>query len=311
MKRLFHPGLLVTLVILALLPLAFPNSYFFDVAIRVCLSAIAAIGLNLLMGFAGQVSIGHAGFLAIGAYASAILSGRYGWPPLAALLVAAGAVALLAYLVAKPMLKLKGHSLTIATLGFGIIVLIVLTNEGAWTGGPDGMSVVPLSLAGWELGNEKRWYVLAAALLLIAIQLSLNLYDSPAGRALRALHGSEVAAKVAGIDTAAYKVRAFVISAVFASLAGSLTAHYSGFITPGLAGFLRSIELATMVVVGGMASTFGAVIGATLLTILPQLLGGLESYEMVAFGLILMLTMIFLPRGLVPTLRLRLRRVGK
>ncbi len=311
MKRALHPGLVATLVILVLLPFTFPNSYFFDVAIRVGLSAIAAIGLNLLMGFAGQVSIGHAGFLGIGAYASAILTSSYGWPPLAAMLGAAVLVALLAFLIAKPMLKLKGHALTIATLGFGIIVLIVLTNEGRWTGGPDGMSVGPLAVAGWQLGNEKQWYVLVALLLLVAIRLSLNLYDSPAGRALRALHGAEVAAKVAGIDTAAYKVRAFVISAVFASVAGSLTAHYSGFITPGLAGFLRSIELATMVVVGGMASTFGAVIGAALLTVLPQLLGGLESYEMVAFGLILMLTMIFLPRGLVPTLRERLRRAGK
>ena len=306
-----NSGLLATLAVLVVLPFAFPNSYFFDVAIHVMLSAIAAIGLNLLMGFAGQISIGHAGFLGIGAYASAMLTGRYGWPPLAAMFAAGLVVALFAYLIAKPMLRLRGHSLTIATLGFGIIVLIVLTNEGKWTGGPDGMAVGPLSVGGWELSNEKQWYVLVAALLLIALRLSLNLFDSPAGRALRALHGAEIAAKVAGIDTASYKVRIFVISAVFASIAGSLTAHYSGFITPGLAGFLHSIELATMVVVGGMASTFGALIGAALMTILPQLLGGLESYEMIAYGLILMLTMIFLPRGLVPTLRLRLRKAGK
>jgi branched-chain amino acid transport system permease protein len=310
MSKTLHPGLLATIAVLAVLPFAFPNSYFFDVAIHVGLSAIAAIGLNVLMGFAGQVSIGHAGFLAIGAYLSAILTGRFGWPPLAAMVAAGIVVALLAYLIAKPILRLKGHSLTMATLGFGIIVLIVLTNEGKWTGGPDGVAVEPLSVAGWEFANEKQWYALVAVLLVIAIRLSLNLYDSPAGRALRALHGAEVAAKAAGIDTASFKVRAFVISAVFASIAGSLTAHYTGFITPGLAGLLHSIELATMVVVGGMASTFGALIGAGLLTILPQLLGGLESYEMVAFGLILMLTVIFLPRGLVPTLSLRWRKGG-
>ena len=113
-----------------------------------------------------------------------------------------------------------------------------------------------------------------------------------------------------GVDVARFKVRAFVVSAVFAAVSGSLTAHYLGFISPSLAAFTHSVELATMVVLGGMASTFGALLGAALLTALPQLLGGLHGYEMVFFGLVLMLTMMFLPKGLVPTLALRLRRKG-
>ena len=302
MKKFFHASVLITIAVLALLPILLPNSYIIDIAIRIGLAAITAIGLNLLMGFAGQVSIGHAAFVATGAYASGILTAQFNWPPLLALVAAAVGVALLAYVIAKPILRLKGHSLTMATLGLGIIVNIVLINEVKWTGGPDGMSVGPLHVGPWALEGEFQWYALVAVLLVIAIVLSLNLYDSPAGRALRALHGSEVAAKVMGVDTAAFKVRVFVMSAVFASVAGSLSAHYSAFITPHMASFMSSVELATMVVVGGMASTFGVVLGAALLTLLPQVLGGLQEYKMVLFGLILMLTMIFLPKGMVPSL---------
>ncbi|GAB4170825.1 MAG: branched-chain amino acid ABC transporter permease [Rhodocyclaceae bacterium] len=300
--------LLLTALIVAALPLALPNSFYFDVAIRIYLNAVVAVGLNLLIGYAGQISLGHAGFLGIGAYASAILASRYGWPPAAAMIAASAAVALLAFIVGRPILKLKGHYLAMATLGMGIIVSIVLTTESAWTGGPDGMAVPAFGMFGGELRGERNWYWLAGALLLAAIWLACNLIDSPIGRALQALHGSEVAAQAAGIDTSRYKLMVFVISAVFASLTGSLLAHYVGFITPQLSGFFHSIELVTMVVVGGMASTYGAVVGAAILTVLPQLLSTFEGYELVAFGLILMLGMIFMPKGLVPSTAARLRR---
>jgi branched-chain amino acid transport system permease protein len=308
MNTFLRPSVLATIVVLALLPFLMPNDYVMDVAIRICLAAVVAIGLNLLMGFAGQVSIGHAAFVALGAYASAILTSRFGWSPVLALAAGALGVGIIAWLIAKPILRLKGHSLTMATLGLGIIINMVLVNEVAWTGGPDGMAVGPMQIGNQALVGETAWYVLAATLLTLAVVVSLNLFSSPAGRALRALHGSETAAAVMGVDVAAFKVRVFVLSAVFASVAGSLTAHYSGFITPGLAGFMPSVELATMVVVGGMASTFGVVFGACLLVALPQLLGGFEGYEMVFFGLILMLTVIFMPKGLVPTLAGLLRR---
>ena len=297
-----------TALILAVLPFLLPNNFMLDIAIRIAFAAGAVIGLTLLMGFAGQISIGHAGFLAIGAYGSAIATSRFGWPPLIAIAAAGIASAILAWLVAKPMLRLKGHSLTMATLGFGVIVNIVLINEVAVTGGPDGMAVPPLEVAGLALTDLRHWYAGAAIVLWLAILLSLNLYDSPCGRALRGLHGSEVAARVVGVDVALFKTRAFVMSAVMASVSGSLTGHYVGFISPQMASFAHSVELATMVVLGGMASTFGAVLGSAVLTMLPQLLGGLHGYESILFGLILMLTMMFLPRGIVPTLALKLRR---
>jgi branched-chain amino acid transport system permease protein len=292
--------------IVAILPLVLANSYHYEVAILVGLNAIVCVGLNLLIGYAGQISLGHAGFFGLGAYGSAILVARYGWPPLGALAAAVAGVALLSYVIGRPILKLKGHYLAMATLGLGIIISIVVATEDAYTGGPDGMSVPPLSVLGYALVGERVWYWAVGLLLIATVWLAINLIESPVGRALRALHGSEVAAEVIGIDSTRHKVMAFVLSAVFAAVAGALTAHYAGFVTPGKVTFLHSIELVTMVVFGGMASTFGAVVGAAVLTTLPQLLTVLKEYEMVAFGAVMMLTMIFMPKGLVPTLRARL-----
>jgi branched-chain amino acid transport system permease protein len=306
-----HAGLVILAAILVALPLLVGNAFYMDLAIRIAINAIVAIGLNLLIGYAGQISLGHAGFLGIGAYSSAVLTTHFGFPPLLAMLTGAAAVALLAFLVARPILRLKGHYLAMATLGLGIIISIVLTNEAAYTGGPDGMPVPGLSILGWDVTGDRTWYALLASLLFIVTWAARNLIDAPAGRALQAIHGSEVAAKVAGIDVARTKVRIFVFSAVLASLMGSLTAHYVGFLTPGQAGFFHSIELMTMVVVGGMASVFGSIVGAALLTLLPQLLSAFEGWETVVFGAILMTVMIFLPAGLVPSLRLRFAKGGQ
>ena len=300
-------ALALSAALMALLPLGLHNDWLLDLAIRIELNATAVVGLNLLIGHAGQISLGHAGFLALGAYASALLTTRAGWPPLLAMAAGMAGVGTLAFLVGRPILRLRSHYLAMATLGLGVIVSIALGNESAWTGGNDGMAVPPLSLWRWTVVSERAWYWLTSAVLLVSIALAENLVHSPLGRALRALHGSETAAEVAGVDTAGFKVRAFVLSAVFASAAGSLTAHHVGYITPQLSSFFHSIELVTMVVVGGMASTYGGVLGAVVLTTLPQLLARFEGLEMIIFGLLLMLTLIFLPRGLLPSLRLLVR----
>lgn len=306
-----YKGLMVLALILAVLPLALPNTFYFDVVIRIAINAIVVIALNLLIGYTGQISLGHAGFFGIGAYASGILTTQFNWSSVTALLAGALATAILAFIVARPILKLKGHTLTMATLGLGIIISIVITNEAQYTGGPDGIAVPAFEMFGWALSGEKVWYGVVAVLLVLVTWAALNLIDSPAGRALQAIHGSEVAARVAGIDTTSFKVRIFVLSAVVASLAGSLSAHYVGFVTPGIAGFFHSIELVTMVVTGGMASVFGSIVGAALLTLLPQLLSTFEGWETVVFGVILMLTMIFMPKGLVPTLARRFGKQGR
>jgi len=301
-------GLAALAVIIVLLPLALTNSFHYEIAILIGLNATVCVGLNLLIGYAGQISLGHAGFFALGAYGSTILTSEHGWPPILALIISAAAVALLAFIVARPILKLKGHYLAMGTLGMGIIISIALEQEVGLTGGPDGMPVDAFTVFGWEPANEQTWYWMVAALLLGTVWLALNLIDSPVGRALRAVHGSEIAAETMGVDTAHYKVRIFVVSAGLASVAGSFFAHYSGFITPTEGSFFHSIELVTMVVLGGMASTFGAVVGAAILTLIPQVLAAFHDYEMMIFGGVLMGMTIFMRKGLVPSLAEFIRR---
>lgn len=303
LKTARHGGMLALAAIIAMLPLFLPNSFYYDVAIMVGLNAIVCIGLNLLIGYAGQISLGHAGFFALGAYGSAILTGTYDWPPAGALLAGAAGTGLLAFAVARPIMKLSGHYLAMGTLGLGIIISIVLTQEVELTGGPDGMPVQGFSVLGWEPPGVLTWYWIVGGLLLLTVWLALNIVESPVGRALRAVHGSEAAARTAGVDVAHYKILIFVVSAVLASISGSIFVHYMGFITPSEAGFVHSIELVTMVVLGGMASIFGAVVGAAILTTLPQLLTFLHDYEMMGFGAILMGVMIFMPKGLVPAIQ--------
>ena len=299
-------GLVALAAIVALLPVVLVNDYLYNVAILVAINAIVCTGLNLLIGYAGQISLGHAAFFALGGYGSAILAVRYGLPVWVAMAASVAIVAALAFVVGRPTLRLKGHYLAMATLGLGVIVSIVLATEDRITGGPDGMAVPPLVLFGHAVQGERAWYWIAGGALIAAVWLAQNLIASPAGRALRALHGSVTAAETVGIDSARHKLRVFVISAVFAAVAGAMTAHYAGFITPSRGSFMHSVELVIMVVFGGMASTFGAVVGAAVLTTLPQLLTVLKDYEMIVFGAVLIATMAFFPRGLVPSLRQRL-----
>jgi branched-chain amino acid transport system permease protein len=303
-------SLFILVAVIALLPLIFPTSYYLRVASLVWVSAFAAIGLNILMGQAGQVSLGHAGFFGIGGYAVAIGPAYLGVPSWAAVLIGATISALLSYLVGRPILRLRGHYLAIGTLGFGVLVALVITTERQWTGGPDGMSVAKLTLFGWRASGSQTWYWITGAALVAGTWLALNLAETPTGRAFRALHDSEIAARVAGIDVARFKLQAFVTAAVYASLAGSMLAMMNGFINPDQAGFLHSIELVTMVVLGGLGSVAGSIIGAAVLVALPQVLTMFQEYEHLLLGAIIIVTMIFMRDGIVPTLSRRFARVG-
>ncbi|MEI8143947.1 MAG: branched-chain amino acid ABC transporter permease [Alphaproteobacteria bacterium] len=298
--------LLLLAALVVLLPLFFPSSFYYRVAAIVWIFSIAAIGLNLLMGYAGQVSLGHAGFIGIGAYAVAVLPSRFGVHALVALLLGAIVSAVLAALVGRPILRLKGHYLAVATLGFGILIAMVLTNEAWLTGGPDGIRVARMTIIGWSVRGSDTWYWISGATMILSAFIALNLVDSPLGRALRAIHDSEVAAKVVGIDVPQAKLTVFVISAVYASITGSYLALFDGHITPDSAGFLRSVELVTMVVIGGMGSIFGSVIGASVIVVLPQAFAVLADYKHVMIGAFIIIFMIALPAGIVPTLRAKL-----
>jgi branched-chain amino acid transport system permease protein len=298
--RLFP--LIPLVAIIVVLPLLFPSAYYFRVAALVFIFAIAALGLNLLMGFAGQVSLGHAGFMGVGAYAVAIGPSELGIAPLLSFVLGAAFSALLAFVVGRPILRLRGHYLAVATLGFGVLLTIVFTNEAKWTGGPDGMAVQQLAVINWTLRRVSTWYWVLAVSFLVSAVIALNLIDSPTGRALRAIHDSERAARVLGVDVAQKKLAVFVISAVYASVAGSFFALINGYVTPDVSGFLRSIELVAMVVLGGMGSIIGSLIGSAVLVILPQALTVFHDYEHAILGLTLMAVMIFLRRGIVPSL---------
>lgn len=295
------PAIVVAVLIL-ILPAFFTSAYYYRIGALIFIFALAVVGLNLLMGFAGQVSLGHAGFLGIGAYSVAIGPVHLGAPSWLCLFGGALISGVTAFLVGRPILKLKGHYLAVATLGLGLLLAIVLTNEARWTGGPDGMSVPRLVLFGWSVRGATTWYWIAGATFIAGFVLALNLMDSPTGRTLQAIHDSEIAARVLGVDVARKKLAIFVISAVYASVAGSFLALFNGYITPDAAGFLRSIELVAMVVLGGMGSIVGSLVGAITLVVLPQALTVFHDYEQVLLGLIVMVFMIVLRRGIVPSI---------
>jgi branched-chain amino acid transport system permease protein len=295
-------------VCVAVFPFLTESSYYLRIAALVFIFGLSVLGLNLLMGFAGQVSLGHAGFFGIGAYAVAVAPTHFGVPSWLALIVGVVIAGLLAFLIGRPILRLKGHYLAVATLGMGILIAMVFTNEAKCTGGPDGMAVPRLVLFGWVARGSVTWYWISGVTLVIGALLAVNLIDSPTGRALRAIHDSEVASRVLGIDVARYKLIAFVLSAVYAAIAGAYLALFDGLVTPMTAGFLRSIEFVTMAVLGGLGSILGSVVGAALLTVLPQVLTVFHDYEHIALGLIMIVFMIFLRAGIVPSLASLFRR---
>ena len=308
-----HLTLLVLAAIILIAPFGFPSNFYYRIGSLIFVNGLAVTGLVILIGFAGQISLGHAGFAGIGAYACALAPQYLGLHPALAMLLGTALSAAIAWLIGRPILRLQGYYLAVATLGFGILVSMVLANEAPITGGPDGHEVPELGLRklletiGLDLSNAQFWYAFTGLFLLAGTWLALNLHDSPSGRALRALHDSEIAARTVGVDVTRYKLSAFVLSAVYASLSGSLLALMNKFITPDAAGFLHSIELVTMTVLGGAGSVPGAVAGAALLSMLPQVLTVLQDYEHMILGLIMMLVMIFMPSGLVPSLSWLLR----
>ncbi|BCS53993.1 branched-chain amino acid ABC transporter permease [Geobacter sp. SVR] len=303
---------LVFSLLVLLAPLLFQGGYLMNVLVFVGINTMLAIALNLLLGYAGQISLGHAGFFGLGAYLSGILTATYGWNPWIAMPLAAVTVGLLAFLIGFPILKLKGHYLAMATLGLGIIIFIVFNETIELTGGPSGLSGIPnLSLGDFKFDSDIRNYYLVWSFTLGTVLLSLNLAASRVGRALRAVHDSEVAARVMGVNARLLKVQIFALSAVISALAGSLYAHTMTFLAPSSFGFNFSVELLTMVVIGGLGSIYGSFLGAALLTLLPEFLRAAHDYDIVIYGGLLMAMIMFMPGGLVRGIPDLLRRFAK
>lgn len=297
------------LAALALFPFYGPRYLLFP-AILVAINATVAVGLNVLTGLTGQISLGHAGFVGIGAYAATLLAARLDLPwvlawPAAGLIAAAFGV-----LVGVPALRLTGPYLTIATLGFGIAVHQVLTNWEALSGGRMGLPVPRVTFGPAALTNDQRLYYLAMGVAVLLTWAAANLARSHVGRAFVALRDSDIAAEVMGVNLTRYKVLAFAVSAFYAGIGGALFAQALRHLEPQSFDLLQSITYFAMIVVGGLGTVSGAVLGAGVLTLLPGYLGELRAWLPVIFGTAIILIMMVEPRGLYGRW-LRIRRYFK
>jgi len=289
-------ALVVLLVLLAVYPfLVGKSNYYMTLFAMMCIYAIAAMALNLLTGFGGQVSVGHAGFLAVGGYAAAILSTKVGMPFILALLLAGVVTGLIGLLIGLPAVRLRGHFLAVATLGFGLSIPQIALNWDDLTGGYSGIFVTKPVLFDTEF---KFFYVVVVSIVLIT-WIIYNILRSALGRAFVAIRESEVAAQAMGIHVAFYKTVMFVISAFFTGLAGGLYGYWVGFISPNDFTATTSFMLLAMIVVGGLASLPGAILGAVLFTLIPHFTSQFVGVTNLVIGLAMALIILFRPQGLV------------
>ena len=293
------------LAFLILIPFDWFLGHYTTLMIFIGISTMVTVGLCLLMGYTGQVSLGQAAFYGLGAYFSAVLSKTYSVNPWLAMLIAAIATGAFAYVIGYPILRLRGNYLAMATLGLGLIMWILFGQLSQFTGGPDGMAGIPyLSIGGFVFDTSFKRYFLVWSFCLAILFISQNIVRSRSGRALRAIHGSEAAAESIGINVARFKVKIFVLSAVYASLAGSLFVHHLRFVSPQSFDFLASVKFVVMAVIGGLASIWGAIFGAGTTRILSdELLLGFGEWDVVVYGAILVIVMIFMPEGLFVKLK--------
>lgn len=305
-------GILILAVLLFTMPLYITSPYIFSIFVLIGFYALVSNGLTMLIGYAGQISLGHAAFYGIGAYTSAILTVTYGISPWIAMVAGMVIAGIIALIVGIPTFKLKGHYLALATLGFGIIIYTAFKELRELTGGSNGFFGIPsIELFGFQFNNDIRYFYLVWSFVLIGLIFSRNIIHSRIGRALRSIEGSEIASDAVGVNIMNTKLQVFVLSAMFASLAGSLLAHYVSFINPELFGANTSIYLLIMVIIGGASRIWGSVVGAAAYVLLGELLkhympillpnaGG--EFEIVFFGVLLVITLIYMPNGLSPYL---------
>lgn len=308
----------VLAVVLAVFPLVAPQAAV-DVGVYALIYGFAAIGLSLLMGLAGQVSLGQAAFFAVGAYTQALLVSKAGWPIMLAAPVAVIAAMTVALLVGLPLLRLRGHFLALATLGLGIIVTVVVT-ELEITGATSGIYGIPRPEFGgrtYDTGAEYFW--LLTPFVVIGLAAAVNLVRSRTGRALSAVNDSEVAAECLGVDTYRLRLKVFVLSAAYAGLAGVFYTHWLTIVNPSAAQFELSVQLLLMVVLGGLGTVWGAIIGAAavealdegLRHVIPMVIpGATGEVQLIGFGVVLVLIIILLPGGLAQLWRRLVTRLG-
>ncbi len=295
-----HRIVLATLwVVLAAWPFAAGNDYLMSLGVYFLINLMLVASLNLIMGWTGQVSLAHAAFYGLGAYTSGVLNVRYGLSPWLGTAAAVGVTAACAALIGLACLRLRGPYLSMATLGFGSILMVLFVELVPLTGGPNGLAgIAPFALGRFELDVPERFFWFAWIAAGVVMWLMLNLMMSRPGRALRAIAGGEIGANTLGVDTFRYKVLAFTISAAFAGFAGALYAHFNLFASPETFGFPVSVMLLVMVSLGGAGHYLGPVYGALIYTVVPELLRRFQDVELLVFGLCMIVVLLRFPGGI-------------
>jgi branched-chain amino acid transport system permease protein len=288
---------LLVLAVLLVFPSISTNLYYLQVIQMVAISAMLALGLNLVFGHTGQISIGQAGFYAIGAYVAALTEIKLELPFPIAWMVAVLAAVFVAGAIGNRILKLHGHYLAMATIAFGLIVELLATNWVSVTGGHDGIYIPTDDILGAFLADNMYYLIITTAVLLF--MACENIVRSRIGRAIKAVREDEIGAASIGIEHSKYKIAMFMVGAAFSAIAGILYAHLNKVITPEVFNMHTSVLVLMMVVVGGMGSNIGVVLGAAFITILPEMLYGFADYNILVYGLLVCLALIFMPRGLI------------
>ncbi|HEX9821033.1 MAG TPA: branched-chain amino acid ABC transporter permease [Methylomirabilota bacterium] len=273
--------------------------YFVFLASLILVNAVVALGLNLLSGYTNQLSFGHAGFLAIGAYTAALLTLHAPAVPVVATLAAAGALtAVVGLAFGVPCLRLSGLYLAMATLAFGFVITEAILNLDGLTRGADGLRVPVARLGGWALATDTARYYLVAGVTVLLVAAAANLARTRTGRALLAIRESEIAAQASGVPVARYKTIAFGVSAFYTGVAGGLFAFIVGFLSPDAFDVFMSVDFVVMIIVGGLGSVPGSIVGAAVVTVLHDSLAGFQNYRPLIFGVILVACMLFMPGGI-------------
>jgi branched-chain amino acid transport system permease protein len=301
-------GLLLSLIAV---PWLLASPYHLHVVIMAGIFSILALSLNLLLGYTGLLSLGHAAFFGIGAYASALLTLKLGWPFAVGFVSAAGAAGGAGYAIGRLSLRLRGAYFVLVSISFAGVISLVSVNWIELTNGPLGLPGVPAAeLAGVSLRTKPAAYYLVLAVAALSVAVCRRLVASRIGRALVAVRENETLAAAVGIDTTHYLVLATVISAAMAGAAGSLYAHYTRFVSPEVFLFSYTVTMVVMVVAGGKGTLAGPIVGALIFTILPEILRLAASWQwqMLAYGVVLVLAVFFLPKGIVPALTARVAR---
>lgn len=298
-----YERILLTVVFLILVIFPFmmgTNSrYFVGVMILVGIYVLLAVGLDLLMGYTGQISVGHAAFFAIGAYTTGIMTTKCEWGALSALLLGIILSSGIAWLIGRAVLALKEYYLAMATLAFNEIVVTLLTGLEWLTGGGSGLRDIPaFSIFGTSLDNTTHYYYLVLGVVTLAIFISFKIVRSPYGLTLSAIHSDEMAASHFGVNCKTYKTNVFMLVAAYASVAGSLFSHYMGFIAPDDFGIMTSVNLLVMLFLGGIGTILGPALGALFLKLLPEVTYSFHDYQLFIEGSILVIVLVFIPRGM-------------